>query len=70
MLLGEVLIYVPSIARFRLAYPGGADRGRASGDAQPAAPRLAPQLDMDTVDALLGHAGVLALTVPSAGGRP
>ena len=31
-------------------------------------PRLALQLDMDTVDALLGHAGVLAIAVRSAGG--
>ena len=67
VLIGEVLIYVPSIARFRLAFLE--ERIAAAHLAMlNLSPRLALQLDMDTVDALLGHAGVLAIAVPSAGG--
>ena len=62
VLLGEVLIYVPSIARFRQDYLAGADRGGASGQPR-LTPELTQRLDMDTVDTLLGHAGVLAFTV-------
>ena len=66
VLLGEVLIYVPSIARFRLNYLQ--ERIAA---AQLAGLALWPGLerDMDAVDAVLGHAGVLALTVHGAHGR-
>ena len=53
VLIGEVLIYVPSIARFRLAFLE--ERIAAAHLAMlNLSPRLALQLDMDTVDALLG----------------
>ena len=67
VLIGEVLIYVPSIARFRLDFLQ--ERIAAAHLAMlNLSPRLALQLDMDTIDALLGHAGVLAIAVRSAGG--
>ncbi len=69
VLLGEVLIYVPSIARFRLAYLE--ERiGAAALAALNLTPRRALQLDMDTVDLLLAHAGVLEITVYGTSGRP
>jgi signal transduction histidine kinase len=68
VLLGEVLIYVPSIARFRLNYLQ--ERIAAAQLASLALrPEWLPQLDMDAVDAVLGQAGVLALTVHGAHGR-
>ena len=68
VLLGEVLIYVPSIARFRLTYLQ--ERIAAAHLAMlNVTPRLAQQLDMDTVDAILDHAGVLAITVRTAAGE-
>lgn len=69
VLLGEVLIYVPSIARFRLAYLE--ERiGAAHLAVLSLTPRVALQLDMDAVDALLAGAGVLEITVDSATNRP
>lgn len=69
VLLGEVLIYVPSIARFRLAYLE--ERiGAAHLAVLSLTPRVALQLDMDAVDALLANAGVLEITVDSATNRP
>ena len=67
VLLGEVLIYVPSIARFRLTYLQ--ERIAAAHLAMlNLTPGLAQQLDMDTVDAILAHAGVLAITVRDGAG--
>jgi signal transduction histidine kinase len=67
VLLGEVLIYVPSIARFRLTYLE--ERVAAAHLATlNLSPQLVFQLDMDTLDALLRHAGVLAITVHGASG--
>jgi signal transduction histidine kinase len=67
VLLGEVLIYVPSIARFRLTYLQ--ERISAAHLAMlNLTPALAQQLDMDTIDAILAHAGVLAITVRDGGG--
>lgn len=69
VLLGEVLIYVPSIARFRLAYLE--ERiGAAHLAVLNLTPRLALQLDMDAVDALLAHAGVLEITVHNGASHP
>lgn len=69
VLLGEVLIYVPSIARFRLAYLE--ERiGAAHLAVLSLTPRVALQLDMDAVDALLANAGVLEITVQAERGRP
>ena len=68
VLLGEVLIYVPSIARFRLTYLQ--ERIAAAHLASlTLGPGAADQLDMDLTDTVLSHAGVLALTVHGAGGR-
>ena len=66
MLLGEVLIYVPSIARFRLDYL----QERIAAAARRLALWPGLELDMDAVDAVLGHAGVLALTSMAPTGGP
>jgi signal transduction histidine kinase len=67
VLLGEILIYVPSIARFRLTYLQ--ERIAAAHLAMlNLTPGLAQQLDMDMVDAILGHAGVLAVTIHNGPG--
>lgn len=69
VLLGEVLIYVPSIARFRLSYLQ--ERIAAAHLALlNLTPDLAQQLDMDMVDTILAHAGVLAVTVHGGPGGP
>ena len=66
--LGEVLIYVPSIARFRLTYLQ--ERIAAAHLAMlNLTPDLAQQLDMDMVDTILAHAGVLAVTVRGSAGE-
>ena len=68
LLIGEVLIYVPSMARFRLNYLQ--ERIAAAHLASLsllANPELT--LDVETTDALLGQAGVLALTVDGGAGR-
>jgi signal transduction histidine kinase len=62
MLLGEVLIYVPSIARFRLDFLE--DRITTAHLATLSLSRqLSFDIDLDTVDTLLAHAGVLSITV-------
>ena len=54
--LGEVLIYVPSIARFRLTYLQ--ERIAAAHLAMlNLTPDLTQRLDMDMVDTILAHAG-------------
>jgi signal transduction histidine kinase len=68
LLIGEVLIYVPSVARFRLTYLQ--ERIAAAHLASlslVSEPSLRP--DVETTDALLGQAGVLALTVDGGEGR-
>jgi signal transduction histidine kinase len=68
LLLGEVLIYVPSIARFRLTYLQ--ERIAAAHLASLTLTQSEAQtLDIDTTDALLSQAGVLALIVHAAQGR-
>ena len=68
LLVGEVLIFVPSVARFRLDHLE--DRIAAAHLASlPLTQGTAPTLDMDTTDALLSQAGVLAFTVHGAQGR-
>ncbi|HET6468799.1 MAG TPA: HAMP domain-containing sensor histidine kinase [Geminicoccaceae bacterium] len=62
VLLGEVLIYVPSIARFRLSFLEqriAAAHLASLGAVAPPGERL----DVDLEDALLRHAGVLAITL-------
>lgn len=68
VLVGEVLIYVPSIARFRLDYLQ--QRIAAAHLATLTLPPRSPpvEIDMDTLDALLRYAGVLAIAVHSAQG--
>ena len=62
VLIGEVTIYVPSIARFRQGFLE--ERIAAAHLAMlTLSPGLADNLDIDTADALLRHAGVLAITV-------
>ena len=66
--LGEVLIYVPSIARFRLTYLQ--ERIAAAHLAMlNLTPDLMQRLDMDMVDTILAHAGVLAVTVRGSAGE-
>ncbi|MFO1036765.1 MAG: HAMP domain-containing sensor histidine kinase [Geminicoccaceae bacterium] len=64
VLLGEVLIYVPSIARFRLAYlrerVAAADLATLTLDAE-----AAQRLDMNVEEALLKGAGVLSIVLHS-----
>ena len=68
LLIGEVLIYVPSVARFRLTYLQ--ERIAAAHLASlTLTPSLTLRPDVETTDALLGQAGVLALTVHGAEGR-
>ena len=68
LLIGEVLIYVPSVARFRLAYLQ--ERIAAAHLASLSLlADTAVRPDMETTDALLGQAGVLALTVDGGEGR-
>jgi signal transduction histidine kinase len=68
LLVGEILIYVPSVARFRLTHLQ--ERIAAAHLASlTLSPSPAQQPDMETTDALLGQAGVLALTVHGAEGR-
>jgi signal transduction histidine kinase len=65
VLLGEVLLYVPSIARFRANFLE--ERIAAAHLATlNLSPSLRLDLDMDTLDALLGHAGVIAVAVYGA----
>ncbi len=68
LLIAEVLIYVPSVARFRLTYLqeriAAAHLASLGLMQEPARP-----LDMELTDALLGQAGVLALTVNGGEGR-
>ena len=67
VLVGEILIYVPSIARFRQTFLE--ERIAAAHLATlNLSPRLVLELDMDTADALLRHAGVLAIAVHDARG--
>ena len=62
VLLGEVLLYVPSIARFRHDFL--AERIAAAHLATlNLSPSLRLDLDMDTVDQLLSHAGVIYVAV-------
>lgn len=66
VIVGELLLYIPSIARFRLGYLQ--ERIAAAHLATlNLSPRLALELDMDTLDALLRHAGVLSITVGTPG---
>lgn len=68
LLVGEVLIYVPSVARFRLNFLQ--ERIAAAHLASlTLTPSLTLEPDLETTDALLGQAGVLALTVHGAEGR-
>lgn len=68
LLIGEVLIYVPSVARFRLTYLQ--ERIAAAHLASlTLAPGQSQRPDIETTDALLGQAGVLALSVNGAEGR-
>ena len=68
LLVGEILIYVPSVARFRLTYLQ--ERIAAAHLASlTLSPSPSERSDMETTDALLGQAGVLALTVHGAEGR-
>ena len=68
LLIGEVLIYVPSVARFRLTYLQ--ERIAAAHLASlTLAPNQPQRPDLETTDALLGQAGVLALSVHGAEGR-
>jgi signal transduction histidine kinase len=62
VLLGEVLIYVPSIARFRLTF---LEERIAAAHLATLGMRPPPgeRLDVDVEDALLRHAGVLAVTL-------
>lgn len=62
VLVGEVLIYVPSIARFRVDYLEERVAAAHLATLNLSGP-LALQLDMDTMDALLRHAGVLSVAV-------
>ena len=66
LFLGEVLIFVPSIARFRANYLE--ERIAAAHLASLGADDTALP-EMDKADTLLSHAGVLALTVHGAHGR-
>lgn len=62
VLLGEVMLYVPSIARFRHNFL--AERIAAAHLATlNLSPSLRLDLDMDTLDKLLSHAGVLFVSV-------
>ena len=57
LLIGEVLIYVPSVARFRLTYLQ--ERIAAAHLASlTLTPSLTLRPDVETTDALLGQAGV------------
>lgn len=62
LLAGEILIFVPSIARFRVSYLK--ERIAATHLATlNLSPRLVLELDMDTLDVILRHAGVLSIRV-------
>lgn len=65
VLLGEVLIFVPSVARFRLDF---LEKRIASAHlaALTVRPEIADALDMDAADALLQHAGVSSIVVKAA----
>lgn len=60
VLIGEVMIYVPSIARFR---QGFLQERIGAAHLAMLALSSAPDPDPDTVDALLRHAGVLAIAI-------
>ena len=67
LLIGEVLIYVPSMARYRFTYLE--ERIAAAHLASLAVQAGSPRPDLDTTDALLDQAGVLALTVNGGEGH-
>ena len=62
LLLGEVLIYVPSIARFRESYLQTRIAAAHLATLAPSATGAEP-LDLDLADSLLLHSGTLAITV-------